>query len=94
MRLDDIQDDSPLRRGKPAAHAVFGTAQTINSASLAIIESMNETMQLRQPEAMEIAIEELQNLHVGQGYDLYWTRHVRCPSEDEYMAMVSKSTWT
>lgn len=39
-RLDDIQDGSPLRRGQPAAHTLFGEAQTINSANLAIIEAI------------------------------------------------------
>ncbi|KIK96348.1 hypothetical protein PAXRUDRAFT_772218 [Paxillus rubicundulus Ve08.2h10] len=30
---DDIEDDSDLRRGKPAAHKVYGIPQTINSAN-------------------------------------------------------------
>ncbi|KIJ07360.1 hypothetical protein PAXINDRAFT_102990, partial [Paxillus involutus ATCC 200175] len=33
LMLDDIQDGSDLRRGKPAAHKVYGTPQTINSAN-------------------------------------------------------------
>jgi hypothetical protein len=36
-------------------------------------------------------LDELQILHVGQGYDLYWTRHGTCPTEDEYLEMVSNS---
>lgn len=35
--------------------------------------------------------EQLRELHIGQSYDLYWTRHSCCPSEAEYLEMVSKS---
>ena len=32
-RLDDIQDNSPMRRGFPSTHIVFGLSQTINAAT-------------------------------------------------------------
>lgn len=35
--------------------------------------------------------EELHNLYVGQSHDLYWTRHVTCPSVEEYLRMVDQS---
>jgi geranylgeranyl pyrophosphate synthase len=37
------------------------------------------------------ASEQLRDLHIGQSYDLYWTRHAACPTEEEYLEMVSKS---
>lgn len=37
-------------------------------------------------------LEESQNLCVGQGLDLYWRHHVRCPSIQEYIAMVDNKT--
>ncbi|KAF9222464.1 terpenoid synthase [Gyrodon lividus] len=33
LMIDDIEDNSDLRRGKPVAHKVYGTPQTINSAN-------------------------------------------------------------
>lgn len=36
-RFDDIENGSELRRGRPAAHPVFGIAQTVNAATCAII---------------------------------------------------------
>jgi geranylgeranyl pyrophosphate synthase len=33
----------------------------------------------------------MKNLHIGQSYDLYWTRSMECPSEEEYLEMVDKS---
>jgi geranylgeranyl diphosphate synthase type 3 len=34
---------------------------------------------------------ELLNLHRGQGLDLLWRDSLRCPSEEEYIAMVNDS---
>ncbi|MES0833018.1 polyprenyl synthetase family protein [Nocardiopsis tropica] len=33
LMIDDIQDRSPMRRGRPAAHTVFGDALTINAGT-------------------------------------------------------------
>ncbi|KAH7883324.1 isoprenoid synthase domain-containing protein [Phlebopus sp. FC_14] len=33
LLVDDIEDDSELRRGRPAAHKVYGVPQTINAAN-------------------------------------------------------------
>lgn len=35
--------------------------------------------------------EELLNLHRGQGMDLYWRDSLTCPTEEEYIDMVSNS---
>ncbi|EDU48658.1 geranylgeranyl pyrophosphate synthetase [Pyrenophora tritici-repentis Pt-1C-BFP] len=91
LMLDDIEDGSSLRRGQPATHTVFGTAQTINSGCWEILNAVQETQQLGL-KAVKIVLEELSELHIGQSYDLYWTEHSRCPSEDEYLEMVSKKT--
>ncbi|EFQ93661.1 hypothetical protein PTT_08883 [Pyrenophora teres f. teres 0-1] len=91
LMLDDIEDGSSLRRSHPATHTVFGTAQTINSGCWEILNAVQETQQLG-PEAVKIVLEELSELHIGQSYDLYWTQHSCCPSEDEYLEMVSKKT--
>jgi geranylgeranyl pyrophosphate synthase len=34
VRFDDIDENSPLRRGKATTHPVFGIAQTMNSAEV------------------------------------------------------------
>lgn len=34
--LDDIQDGSDLRRGRPASHRIYGVGQTINAGSYLI----------------------------------------------------------
>ncbi|PQE07883.1 geranylgeranyl pyrophosphate synthase protein [Rutstroemia sp. NJR-2017a WRK4] len=91
LMLDDIEDSSDLRRGMPATHTVFGTPQTINSANFVIIQALDEVYKLDSPNSVSIFIEEMKNLHIGQSYDLYWTRSMECPSEEEYLEMVDNS---
>lgn len=39
-----------LRRGKPAAHLVFGKSQTVNSATYLYARATRELNQLQKPE--------------------------------------------
>jgi hypothetical protein len=91
LMFDDVEDGSDLRRGNPAAHAVFGIPQTINAASFAIVEAISKANEIPVPGGLKITLEQLKELHVGQSHDLYWTRHSYTPSEAEYLEMVSKS---
>ena len=36
LLIDDIEDSSKLRRGRPVAHSIFGTAPVINCANYVI----------------------------------------------------------
>ncbi|KAI9147445.1 Geranylgeranyl pyrophosphate synthase [Paramyrothecium foliicola] len=93
LMIDDVQDGSDLRRGFPAAHKVYGVPQTINSANYMCFAALAELSKLRNAsKAVPIFTEELLNLHRGQGTDMYWRDTVTCPSEDEYLGMVSYKT--
>ncbi|KAK5124909.1 hypothetical protein LTR85_001099 [Meristemomyces frigidus] len=92
LMLDDIEDNSPLRRGKPAAHTIFGMPGTTNSANYAIVQAFDEARKLPSESALDVFIEQMYKLHIGQSYDLHWTRHHICPSEEEYLEMVDKKT--
>ncbi|KAI1495578.1 isoprenoid synthase domain-containing protein [Biscogniauxia marginata] len=91
LMLDDVEDNSPLRRGFPAAHVVFGINQTINSANLLIFKALKAAESLS-PLAVRIFIERLIDGHIGQGIDLYWTRNTEIPTEEEYFTMVDGKT--
>lgn len=91
-RIDDIQDSSDLRRGSPAAHRIFGTAQSINSANYMYFLAQQELLKLQKPVAMQIYVEELLNLHRGQGIELFWRDTLTVPTEEEYLLMVSNKT--
>lgn len=93
LLIDDVQDNSILRRGIPVAHNIFGTAQTINSANYVYFLALNELQKLEnKDEAMEIFTSEMLNLHRGQGMDLYWRDTLTCPTEDDYLEMVQNKT--
>ncbi|KAL2869283.1 FPP/GGPP synthase family protein [Aspergillus lucknowensis] len=92
LLIDDVEDNSLLRRGIPVAHSIYGTAQTINSANYVYFLALQEVQKLKSPAAIDIYVQELLNLHRGQGMDLFWRDTLTCPSEDEYLEMVGNKT--
>ncbi|GLA65892.1 hypothetical protein AtubIFM54640_008092 [Aspergillus tubingensis] len=90
--LDDIEDNSPKRRGKPATHTIFGHSQAINSANFMFVQAVQLARQFRNPNAVEILLEELENLYLGQSWDLNWKYKSKCPSPSEYLNMVDNKT--
>ncbi|CAH8592302.1 unnamed protein product [Schistosoma turkestanicum] len=86
--IDDIEDGSYLRRGKPAAHCVFGVAPSINSANYAYFLALEKLSLLERAESVKIFAEQMLVLHRGQGMDISWRSSFKCPSESEYEAMV------
>ena len=92
LMVDDIEDNSKLRRGIPVAHSIFGIPTVINSANYAYFLALEKCHALKNPEAMDVFVGELLNLHRGQGHDIMWRDDVKCPTEQEYMEMVKDKT--
>lgn len=90
--LDDIQDQSPLRRGRPAAHTIFGTSQSINSSTYLFVQAVQAVNENFDPSVQAAFLQILNRMHIGQSYDLYWKFHLLCPSEEEYLEMVDQKT--
>ncbi|PNP59918.1 hypothetical protein FNYG_14764 [Fusarium nygamai] len=91
LMFDDIEDNSPLRRGYPATHVVFRVHQTINSASLLMLKALKAAESLSS-RASRMLLDLLIEGHIGQGMDLYWTYHTSVPTEEEYFTMVDGKT--
>ncbi|KAK6506012.1 hypothetical protein TWF506_010938 [Arthrobotrys conoides] len=89
--IDDIQDNSDLRRGEPAAHMVFGVPQTINSATYLLVQCFEKASELSLS-AITVLTQGVSKIHIGQGYDLHWTFHGEVPSEKEYIRMIDGKT--
>ncbi|CAB3226549.1 unnamed protein product [Arctia plantaginis] len=92
LLIDDIQDNSILRRGIPVAHSIYGVASTINAANYAMIIALEKTQELGHPMATKVYTEQLLELHRGQGIEIYWRDNFQCPSEEEYKQMTIKKT--
>ncbi|PPR01423.1 hypothetical protein CVT24_001897 [Panaeolus cyanescens] len=53
LLVDDIQDNSQLRRGHPVAHKIYGVPQTINTANYVYFLAFRELRQLYLPSPEE-----------------------------------------
>ena len=65
--IDDIEDGSRQRRGKPALHIEFGIPRALNLGSWLYFAALRY---LQRPELLEIGCEVLFDCHVGQGLDI------------------------
>ncbi|KAI8987178.1 geranylgeranyl pyrophosphate synthase [Pilobolus umbonatus] len=92
LLIDDVEDDSVLRRGVPCAHHIYGIPQTINCANYVYFLALSEISKLNNPQMVTIYTEELINLHRGQGLELFWRDTLTCPTEDEFLDMVNNKT--
>jgi geranylgeranyl diphosphate synthase type 3 len=90
-RIDDIEDNSILRRGIPVAHSIYGVASTLNAAICLILDGLKRTHSLNHPDVITVCTEQLLNLYYGQGLEIYWRDNYTCPSLDEYKQMIQKS---
>ena len=100
--LDDIEDSSELRRGKPCTHRIFGVDVAVNAGTamfyLPLLVLLKNRMKLPQEKLLklyEIYSQELINIHLGQGMDITWHRGMCSPSSvDEYLQMCAFKTGT
>ncbi|KDR74415.1 hypothetical protein GALMADRAFT_123871 [Galerina marginata CBS 339.88] len=97
LLVDDVQDNSQLRRGKPVAHKIFGVAQAINCGNYVYFQAVQQATELKPfqrkgCDILEVVISELLNLHRGQGLDIFWRDSLECPTEQQYIDMVNKKT--
>ncbi|KAL9650784.1 hypothetical protein ABK040_001834 [Willaertia magna] len=94
LLLDDIQDSSKLRRGKPSAHEVYGEAFTLNCANYVVLKSISQLASQSKNSnlAMKICLEELQEMYIEQGLDIFWRNNLLIPTKEEYYEMVKQKT--
>ena len=88
--MDDVEDDSCLRRGIPVTHKIYGIASTINSANYVYFLALEKCCSV--PGAVDIFTQELLQLHRGQGMEIYWRDNGICPTEQEFTEMVKNKT--
>lgn len=96
--VDDIEDSSDFRRGKPAVHLIYGTDLSINTGNFLYFLPHICIDSSSFPDGIKLAAyryynESMANLHIGQGLDILWHRDKDyIPSLDEYLTMCSFKT--
>ncbi|CAF1088946.1 unnamed protein product [Rotaria sp. Silwood1] len=90
LLIDDIQDNSKLRRGSPVAHSIYGVPLTINAANYVYFLAMQKALTLKHPDVTQIFVDQMLELHHGQGMEIWWRDNFVSPSEDEYRQMVMR----
>lgn len=92
LLIDDIEDNSKLRRGIPTAHLVYGVPWAINCGNYVYFKAMERCTQLGSANATHHFLQEMIRLHHGQGFEIYWRDSNICPTEEEYIRMVKDKT--
>lgn len=102
--VDDIEDRSELRRGQPCMHIKFGIDVAINAGNfmyflpmLSLVKNKKQFTDATLLKAYETIIQELINIHCGQGMDIIWHNgNVGADQigEKEYMQMCAYKTGT
>lgn len=52
--IDDIEDNSSLRRGFPVAHSIYGVPQTLNCANYMYFCALRELQRLDDPQVVKV----------------------------------------
>ena len=102
--IDDIEDSSKLRRGKPCTYRIFGTDIAINAGNamyflplLSVIKNGSKLTQTQIKSLYEIFIQEMINLSLGQAMDIAWHRGIANAdkiTEEHYLQMCAYKTGT
>jgi len=92
LMIDDIEDNTLVRRGEPAAFVKFGLPLTINAANMVYFLALEKVMPLKNERAVQIFSTEMVNLHKGQGMDIYWREKIECPTLNQYRRTISNKT--
>jgi geranylgeranyl diphosphate synthase type 3 len=90
-RIDDILDNSILRRGIPAAPSIYGVASTLNTSIYLLLKVLKRAQSLNHPDAIAVLIEQMLDAYYSQGLEIFWRDNYTCPSLEEYMQIVKKS---
>lgn len=96
--LDDIEDSSDMRRGKPCVHHLYGSDVAINAgcllyfSPLALLDSWDgsDAEKLR---IHSLYAKRMRCLHLGQAMDISWHREPdELPSIEQYLLMTRMKT--
>jgi geranylgeranyl pyrophosphate synthase len=102
--VDDLEDSSELRRGKPCTYRIFGVDIAVNAGNamyyLPLLPLMEKKAQLPAEtlrDIYEVYVQEMINLSLGQAMDITWHRGIANADnlkEGDYLQMCAYKTGT
>jgi geranylgeranyl pyrophosphate synthase len=102
--VDDLEDSSELRRGKPCTYKIYGVDIAVNAGNamyyLPLLPLMEKKAQLPAEtlrDIYEVYVQEMINLSLGQAIDITWHRGIANADEideDAYLQMCAYKTGT
>jgi len=102
--VDDIEDSSEVRRGKPCTYKIFGIDIAVNAGNamyylplLPLMEQKDSISAEKLRDIYEVYVLEMINLSIGQAMDIAWHRglaNADCISEEDYLQMCAYKTGT
>ena len=104
LMVDDIEDASEYRRGKPCTHRIYGLDIAINAGNamyylplLPLLENRKKLSAQMVRRIFEVYTQEMINLSLGQAMDIAWHRGLANAdkiSEKDYLQMCAYKTGT
>jgi geranylgeranyl pyrophosphate synthase len=104
IMVDDIEDDSEFRRGKPCTHRLFGLDVAINAGNamyylplLPLMKNRDKLSTEKLSKIYEIYVREMINLSLGQAIDIAWHKGLADAekiTETQYLQMCAYKTGT
>jgi geranylgeranyl pyrophosphate synthase len=104
LMIDDIEDTSEYRRGKPCTYKIYGLDIAINAGNamyylplLPLIENRNKISSEKLRKVYEIYVQEMISLSLGQAMDIAWHRGLANADkicEKDYLQMCAYKTGT
>jgi geranylgeranyl pyrophosphate synthase len=102
--VDDLEDSSELRRGKPCTYRIFGVDIAVNAGNamyyLPLLPLMEKKAKLPAEtlrDIYEVYVQEMINLSFGQAMDITWHRGIANAddlNEEDYLQMCAYKTGT
>ncbi len=102
--IDDIEDSSELRRGKPCTYKIYGVDIAVNAGNtmyylplLPLVEKRDQLSAGLLRDLYEVYVQEMLNLSMGQAMDIAWHRGIANADgvgEDDYLQMCAYKTGT
>jgi geranylgeranyl diphosphate synthase type I len=102
LMVDDIEDCSECRRGKPCTYRIFGLDIAINAGNamyylplLALLENSHRVAREKLTSIYEVYAKEMVNLSLGQAMDIAWHKGLVDAdgiSEKDYLQMCAYKT--